>query len=157
MGCYARGDKNSMGYCVRGDKNSMGCFVRGGKSMWDVLSGCKKMAWDVLFRDVLSGSLLNSMLPTKGHREEPKFCLCLLFMSRSTIFKSYLDIPSVESVFSRVERFLLKNTTVHSISGEAQTRDPQSKFKNSTNELLKGNDLLVTSKIKTFFASPHLF
>ena len=31
MGCY-----------VRGDKNSMGSFVRGGKSSWDVLSGMSK-------------------------------------------------------------------------------------------------------------------
>ena len=31
MGCY-----------VRGDKNSMGCFVRGGKSSRDVLSGVSK-------------------------------------------------------------------------------------------------------------------
>ena len=37
-----------MGCFVRGDKNSMGCFVRGGKSLWDVLSGWQKMAWDVL-------------------------------------------------------------------------------------------------------------
>ena len=42
MGCYVRGDKNSMGCYVRGDKNSMGCFVRGGKSLWDVLSGVSK-------------------------------------------------------------------------------------------------------------------
>ena len=26
MGCYVRGDKNSMGCYVRGDKNSMGCL-----------------------------------------------------------------------------------------------------------------------------------
>ena len=43
MGCYVRGDKNSMGCYVRGDKNSMGCFVRGGKSLWDVLSGVAKI------------------------------------------------------------------------------------------------------------------
>ena len=42
MGCYVRGDKNSMGCYVRGDKNSMGCFVRAGKSLWDVLSGVSK-------------------------------------------------------------------------------------------------------------------
>ena len=42
MGCYVRGDKNSMGCYVLGDKNSMGCFVRGGKSLWDVLSGVSK-------------------------------------------------------------------------------------------------------------------
>ena len=42
MGCYVRGDKNSMGCYVRSDKNSMGCFVRGGKSLWDVLSGVAK-------------------------------------------------------------------------------------------------------------------
>ena len=42
MGCYVRGDKNSMGCYVRGDKNSIGCFVRGGKSLWDVLSGVSK-------------------------------------------------------------------------------------------------------------------
>ena len=42
MGCYVRGDKNSMGCYVRGDKNSMGCFVRGGKSLWGVLSGVSK-------------------------------------------------------------------------------------------------------------------
>ena len=42
MGCFVRGDKNSMGCYVRGDKNSMGCFVRGGKSLWDVLSGVAK-------------------------------------------------------------------------------------------------------------------
>ena len=42
MGCFVRGDKNSMGCFVRGDKNSMGCFVRGGKSLWDVLSGVSK-------------------------------------------------------------------------------------------------------------------
>ena len=42
MGCYVRGDKNSMGCYVRGDKNNMGCFVRGGKSLWDVLSGVAK-------------------------------------------------------------------------------------------------------------------
>ena len=39
MGCYVWGDKNSMGCYVRADKNSMGCFVRGGKSLWDVLFG----------------------------------------------------------------------------------------------------------------------
>ena len=33
MGCFVRGDKNSMG---------MGCYVRGGKSLWDVLSGVAK-------------------------------------------------------------------------------------------------------------------
>ena len=42
MGCFVRGDKNSMGCFVRGDKNSMGCFVQGGKSLWDVLSGVAK-------------------------------------------------------------------------------------------------------------------
>ena len=42
MGCFVRGDKNSMGCFVRGDKNSMGCFVRGGKSLWDVSSGVSK-------------------------------------------------------------------------------------------------------------------
>ena len=42
MGCFVRGDKNSMGCYVRGDKNSMRCFVRGGKSLWDVLSGVAK-------------------------------------------------------------------------------------------------------------------
>ena len=42
MGCYVRGEKNSMGCFVRGDKNSMGCFVQGGKSLWDVLSGVSK-------------------------------------------------------------------------------------------------------------------
>ena len=58
-----------MGCFVRGDKNSMGCFVRVTKTAWDVLSevanlcgmfcpGCQKMAWDVLSRDVLSGSRL---------------------------------------------------------------------------------------------------
>ena len=31
MGCFVRGDKNSMGCYVRGDKNSIGCFVWGGK------------------------------------------------------------------------------------------------------------------------------
>ena len=61
MGCY-----------VRGDKNSMGCYVRGDKTAWDVLSGVanlcgmfcpgyQKMAWDVLSRDVLSGSRKNGM------------------------------------------------------------------------------------------------
>ena len=56
-----------MGCFVRGEKNSMGCFVRGDKTAWDVLSevanlcgmicpGWQKMAWDVLSRDVLSGS-----------------------------------------------------------------------------------------------------
>ena len=42
MGCFVRGDKNSMGCYVRGDKNCMGCFVRGGKFLWDVLSGAAK-------------------------------------------------------------------------------------------------------------------
>ena len=31
-----------MGCFVRGDENSMGCFVWGGKSLWDVLSGVAK-------------------------------------------------------------------------------------------------------------------
>ena len=31
-----------MGCFVRGDKNSMGCFVQGGKSLWDVLPGVSK-------------------------------------------------------------------------------------------------------------------
>ena len=48
MGCFVRGDKNSMGCYVRGDKNSMGCFIRGGKSLWDVLSGGVKK-WHGMF------------------------------------------------------------------------------------------------------------
>ena len=52
-----------MGCFVRGDKNSMGCYVRGDKSLWDFCPGWQKMAWDVLSRDVLSGSLLTGILP----------------------------------------------------------------------------------------------
>ena len=56
MGCYVRGDKNSMGCYVWGDKNSMGCFVLVANLCGRFCPGWQKMAWDVLSRDVLSGS-----------------------------------------------------------------------------------------------------
>ena len=46
MGCFVRGDKNSMGCYVRGDKNSKGCFSGVANLCGMFCPVWQKMTWD---------------------------------------------------------------------------------------------------------------
>ena len=75
MGCFVRGDKNSMGFMSGATKTAWDVMSGETKTAWDVLSGVanlcgmfcprwQKMAWDVLSHDVLSVSQLPQLTET---------------------------------------------------------------------------------------------
>ena len=80
-----------MGCFVRGDKNSMGCFVWGCKSMLDVLSGMAKNGMGCF---VPGCFVLHSAICVGGNVKNMFFCMRIdiLHVKEQIFYKRWQDI-----------------------------------------------------------------